>query len=154
MDRKKFDELSKKVFAAFNIGIDTIYLDADYRLESQPDSKATPEGWLEILRLEPAVEHSELPTFVARWDDEKKTGKEAIDVDLIMPKTERQAFKEGLNGYKGHHSKPIVGKTRTFEIDIEIPPCRKIFRALVNCAILNRGGTFTAGAVLKTCSSD
>jgi hypothetical protein len=149
MDSEKFGKQPKKVLAVSGIHIETIHIDPAYTLINQLDSKVTPKGWLVILRVEPVAKDSPLPTFVARWDDEKRTGKEAIDIDLIKPETERQAFKEERNGYKGHHAEPVEGKLRTFEIDIEIPPCRKVFKARVNCAMLTRGRTFTVDASLK-----
>lgn len=149
MDSKKFDKQPKKVLAVSGISVETIHLDPDYRLINQPDSNVTSNGWMVILCVEPVAKDSPLPTFVARWEDEKKTRKEAIDVDLIKPETERQAFKDGRNGYKGHHSEPVDGRPRTFEIDIEIPPSRKVFNARVNCEMLTRGATFTVDASLK-----
>jgi hypothetical protein len=148
MESETFDKLPKKVFAASGVEIEVLYCDPAYRLIAQRDSKATPTGWLVILSLEPIAKDSELPTFVARWDGEMND-KEAIDVDLIKPESKRQTFKDGLDGYRGHHSKSIVGKTRTFEIGIGMPPSRNIFQALVNCAMLTRGRTHTADAFLK-----
>lgn len=156
MGKKTFDEKPKKVLAASGIEIEKVcYCDPDYHYVRQRDSKATSTGWLELLRVEPIAKDSELPKFVARWEDERKTGQEAIDVDLVEPESERKAFELGLNGYRGHHSTSIVGKARTFEIDIAIPDskpelaCRNIFKARVSCAMVTRGRTLAADAVLK-----
>jgi hypothetical protein len=153
MDSEKFSKQPKTVLVVSGISVETIHLDPDYILIVKPDSKPTPEGWLVILRVEPVGKNSLLPTFVARWEDEKKTNKEAIDVDLVNPETERQVFKDGRNGYQGHHTKTIGGKPRTFEIDIEIPTSRKIFHAQVNCSMLTRKVTFAADAFLKAAPS-
>lgn len=107
MDREK--AAKKDGRARRTIGVEEIerkYISPDYALTLYSDSEMSDTGRLDIGALEPKkVSVPPLPWFSLRWDENHT----AIDADArdCTPQ-DNKAFKNGNDGYQGHHT-VIVG---------------------------------------------
>ena len=116
MDPKRLQELTIKVDKASKVSLSIQYRAPNYRIDPSQESNISETGRLVLFRLEPLV--SNLPTFVARWDQNKQT----VDVDLIGDSIQQLLLKFGLAGYQGHH--PTRVEEGAFKIDIRVSRTR------------------------------
>src|SRR5690348_13577502 len=93
----------------------SVFDQASYRLEVAESMVTGSTGLLNLFTLR--ARSVGLPDFSARWDDSAST----VDVDLIGPSEERDAFKAGRVGYRGHHSVLLSRDPRQYKIEIATP---------------------------------
>ena len=129
MDRKqKIQKLSNqdKVSKISDLHLEIKYIDPRYKLEPC-DGIIGETGKLEVLKL--VADLIKEPYFVARWDQRA----EHLDIDMKnATKVAVRKFKNGIDGYAGHHTdRTINPKRRVFEINIGIPE-RAIFHGEVS----------------------
>lgn len=130
MDPKKFLEKPKKVAGTTKVDVVLMdFLDSDYETEILSNQSTISTGLLEVVRLNPKKPN--LPTFIFRWDE--RPGE--LDVDICnCPEVEKQDFKMGKRGYKGHHTQEITGEGKIFVADIGIPN-KEIFKGKINVGL-------------------
>jgi hypothetical protein len=107
--------------------LDARFDDADYSLETAESMLTGCTGLLSLFTLRAL--RAGLPSFAGRWDDAADT----VDVDLIGPREEKEAFKAGDSGYRGHHSVVISRHPRQYKIEIATPHGL----AFIGCLSLN-----------------
>lgn len=130
MDRNKVSKKDGKVFSSNEVGFTKIeYLSDDYKLMPFSHNKITETGHLIIGKLMPRKDI--LPIFTFRWDEKKGE----LDVDINNASDDiKQKFKEGINGYKGHHTTRVIGEDeRVFRANISLPD--KIFQGNIKVAV-------------------
>lgn len=128
-------ELVKEDGRVFEIDceIEQGYLNPKYSL-SKEVAVLSLTGWLKIFSLTPISETG--PSFVGRWDggsrDVGKTERYDLDFDIHgVPEEERDWFKNGKNGYSGHHA-CRVSSAEGWEYEVFITtPSGTIFKGFV-----------------------
>jgi hypothetical protein len=108
MDPKKRSELQLVTNGAFGVEITTGHIDPRYALIASTDPEATPSGDLRLFRIDPRPEHSNLPSFSARWDHNHNT----VDIDLI-----RNGLYE--KDFQGHHT--VLASPGVYDCDVDVP---------------------------------
>ena len=128
MDPEKFKNKRGKVAGTTKVKpLEIEYKNPNYEVKLLPNTPATETGLVEVMELVPKV--SNLPKFVARWDEKENT----LDVDMYEGEKNNRnpSWIKEENGYKGHHATKRVGAGRIFDIDIKIPNMR-IFKGSFN----------------------
>lgn len=130
---KKVATRDGKAFSTNKIEIkETRYLNPKYEIAVCSTNPITPTGLLIVGKLNP--KETGLPDFCFRWDEKA----EALDVDIDgVSEAEKEDFKNGRNGYQGHHTIRIASSNdRIFELDIGTPQIKVFTGCLSVC--LNR----------------
>jgi hypothetical protein len=127
MDRERVKKQDGKATQVSNVDVNPIKIHPEYCLESC-DGDITPTGLLQVLKL--VINDGQSPGFSARWDERAY----ALDIDINDPSL-RDDFKNGRNGYAGHHTLiSKAGDSRTFEVNIKTPQ-RLIFEGTVSFSL-------------------
>ena len=132
MDPEKYKNKRGKVAGTTRVKpLEIKYKNPNYEVKLLPNTPATETGLVEVMELVPKV--SNLPKFVARWDENKHT----LDVDLYEGEkiNKNPSWKSEENGHKGHHPIRRTGAPRIFDIDVRIPNA-KIFEGSLNVSLL------------------
>jgi hypothetical protein len=113
MDRgekvRRVQELDGKVFRVYNVKVEKHYLHPDYELIAHDPAVLSETGRLGVFEVKSIS--GTRPNFSGRWDggDRNKPEKIRYDLDIdileVARKIQRQ-FKNGENGYSGHHTTP------------------------------------------------
>jgi hypothetical protein len=111
---------------AFNTDVEIEHLDEDYTIQVPKESKTTDQGWLVVGKLQPKI--ALLPQFLFRWDE--KDQRLDVDIEEVSDTTEK-SFKQGKNGYSGHHARKSEKDGRFFDIDIWIPG-KHVFKGCIS----------------------
>jgi hypothetical protein len=111
-----------EVLGASNVTPQVQHLDENYVFQPCKETETTRQGLLVVARLEPKM--GTLPRFSFRWDDKEGN----LDVDIHgASNAERDSFRNGQNGYSGHHTQKVDDKGRAFDSVIVIPG-RRVFK--------------------------
>lgn len=103
-----------------NLSIETLNIDPRYKVSKDFDMGLSSTGLLVVFEVLPKDSKVELPSFVARWDQNKET----MDIDMLGPSQARaNLFKGGKEGYSGHHPVRMNVPSRTYDVAIKIPEC-------------------------------
>jgi hypothetical protein len=133
--RRRIQKQDGKAFETYNVEIKTTFLDPRYRPPLESCNVIADTGPLNVFELMPISEN--LPSFKGRWDEKK----EALDVDIEgVSKAEWRRFKDGRQGYSGHHSKRVSSaKGWAYEVSISTPG-GMVFEATVCFNLLRKIG--------------
>jgi hypothetical protein len=152
----KLQKEDGKVFEAKDIAIDVRFLNPKYVLLKQ--GTAVPEEMGRINIFELRRKSGDGPFFSARWDGgSRDKGKDRADLDVDIygvSKAEQRRFKNGANGYAGHHSNKIASTMgHTHEVSITTPKDNLIFSGVVSFSVLRKMGfqasTTPLGATIR-----
>jgi len=109
--------VSKKdgVDKAFNIKIETEFIDPEYVVNANQQELIGTTGLLKIFELE-SINNGK-PCFRGRWDENPNV----MDIDIYnTDDTTRLAFLGREEGYEGHRPDLIDKNNRTFKVSISI----------------------------------
>jgi len=131
MDRRKVRK-DGRVFAVKDLVIkELIFKNPDYQIELYHDNRATETMHLIIGKLIP--NDPSLPYFIFRWDH--KQDQFDVDIENVNNKTKKK-FKDGENGYSGHHPRRFVdAKSRCMEVNVSLPN-KKIFQGTIRVPVV------------------
>ncbi len=115
MDKQKFAKMALRTTGAWNIRILTDQINPKYQIIAVKNSITSDTGYLELFCIEPL--QLGLPTFFGRWDLRPNT----VDIDLLGDAAASSAFKNEMNGYRGHHTRVISDSPRIYGIAIQTP---------------------------------
>lgn len=113
MDKNKVAERDGKARSAFNVSECHTFIDSQYDIVlGKPIGETGP---LVVAKLE-AKDAPPKAAFILRWDEKAN----CLDVEPPANATrkQKQLFRNGTNGYSGHHPEKIGSGPRVFEVDI------------------------------------
>ena len=76
MDPQRVQQKDGKVFAVFDIAIESSYVHSDYKLQQKAKQTIGRTGRLLVFEVTPSL--SGRPSFAGRWDENA----EALDIDI------------------------------------------------------------------------
>jgi hypothetical protein len=131
-----------KVFEINNLTIVERYLNPNYSLLKQDSAVLGTTGRLDTFEVRPNSGGG--PSFSGRWDggsrDQGKKDRQDLDIDIEGVSWEEEGrFKNGENGYAGHHTKQVANTgARVYEVSIQTPSDGKIFEGTVSFSVHRR----------------
>jgi len=140
-----------KVFEVRDLDVQRRHLDPDYEFE-MGDGTLGPTGHLIVFTLKPI--RSGLPAFTARWDGGvREGGKERFDLDVDIDgvsESERRRFRNGKEGYAGHHAVKVQSATgHAYDVTINTPR-GTIFEAAVSFTLHRKLGLDVSSSPVAT----
>jgi len=123
MDRRKARFEDGRVFDIRDLREDIRFIHPDYRY-IKGNGTLSDTGELVLFKLIPKSLTSS--TFVARWDGGSRgflhKTRYDVDVDMDGPgKAEEKQFRNGKNGYSGHHTTKISDAENKYRVCISTP---------------------------------
>ena len=115
MKKESFAKLPLRAKGAKDIEVETHTIDPGYRLSASDAATSNETGLLELFSIEPL--QSGLPRFSVRWDRQPNT----IDVDLLGDPSPSRMFRDGVQGYSGHHATIVSDSPRVYSLKIQTP---------------------------------
>jgi len=113
MDKNKVAERDGKARSAFNVSESHTFIDSQYDIvPGKPIGKTGP---LVIATLK-AKNATQEANFVLRWDE--KDNRLDVEPPVNASRRQKQMFRNGTNGYSGHHPEKIGSSLRVFKVDI------------------------------------
>lgn len=128
-----------KVFEINSLTIGEGYLNPNYSLLKQDSAVLGATGRLDIFELRPKSGGG--PSFSGRWDggsrDKGKVERDDLDIDISgVSIAEQRRFRNGEDGYAGHHPKRIASTpARVYEVSIRTPNDGIIFDGTVSFSV-------------------
>ena len=113
MDKNEVAKLDGKARSVFNVSECHTFIDSQYDIVLGESIGKTGPLVVAILKAKNATPEVD---FVLRWDE--KANYLDVEPPVNATRAQKQKFRNGTDGYSGHHPEKIGSSLRVFKVDI------------------------------------
>ena len=129
MDKNEVAKLDGKARSVFNVSECHTFIDSQYDIVLGESIGKTGPLVVAILKAKNATPEVD---FVLRWDE--KANYLDVEPPVNATRAQKQKFRNGTDGYSGHHPEKIGSGPHVFKVDI-IWNCKGLYRGEIGFSL-------------------